>query len=150
MFAQGATGECVPTVVRTARILDLLAIGQHADARIPLLIKGEPGVGKDILARLIHADSPRRDHAFVKVNCAAQPADRSEADLFGHEKGPSPLATRRRLGSFEVANDGTLYLDQGGRDSGPSSTSVHAPRQVGRSRFLRFLSPISAFPPRRT
>ena len=111
MFAQGATGECVATVVRTARILDLVAIGQHADPRVPLLIRGEPGVGKDILARLIHADSPRRDHAFVKVNCAAQPADHHEADLFGHEKGALPLAIRRRLGSFEFANAGTLYLD---------------------------------------
>ncbi len=114
MFAQGAPGECVPIVLRTARILDLVAIGQHADPRVPLLISGEPGVGKDILARLIHADSPRRDHAFVKVNCAAQPADHAEADLFGHEKGSSPLATRRRLGSFEFANDGALYLDEVG------------------------------------
>jgi len=76
------------------------------------LIRGEPGVGKDVLARLIHGDSPRRDHGFVKVNCAAQPADHLEADLYGHEKGASPSATRRRLGSFEYANDGTLYLDE--------------------------------------
>lgn len=112
MLAQGTTGERMPTVLRTSRILDLVAIGHSADPRVPLLIRGEPGVGKDILARLIHAESARRAHAFIKVNCAAQPADRHEADLFGHEKEASPLATRRRVGSLEFANNGTLYLDE--------------------------------------
>jgi DNA-binding NtrC family response regulator len=77
-----------------------------------LLIRGEPGAGKDTLARLIHADSPRRHHAFIKVSCTARPADRHEADLFGLEKGAPPLADRRRLGSLEFANAGTLYVDE--------------------------------------
>jgi transcriptional regulator with GAF, ATPase, and Fis domain len=100
-------------VLRTARILDLVARGQRADPGVPLLIRGEPGVGKDILARLIHAASARQSYSFIKVNCAVQP-DRCEADLFGHEKGASPPAIRRRLGSFEFANHGTIYLDEVG------------------------------------
>src|ERR671930_315257 len=111
MSARDATIECVPTVLRTARILDLVATGQRADPRVPLLIRGERGVGKDIVARLIHAASARQPHPFVKVNCAVKPADRSEADLFGQERGSSPLASRRRLGSFEFANHGTIYPD---------------------------------------
>jgi len=101
-------------VLRTARILDLVAQGQRADPGVPLLIRGEPGVGKDILARLIHAASARQPYSFIKVNSAVQPADRCEADLFGHEKGAPPGAIRRRLGSFEFANHGTIYLDEMG------------------------------------
>lgn len=102
----------VPGVLRTARILDLVATGQRAAPGVPLLIRGEPGTGKDTLARLIHAASPRRSQSFIKMNCATHPADRLEADLFGHEKGTSPHAVRRRLGSFEFANHGTIFLDE--------------------------------------
>jgi transcriptional regulator with GAF, ATPase, and Fis domain len=77
-----------------------------------LLILGEPGAGKDILARLIHAASARQAHSFIKMNCAVEPAHRCEADLFGHERGASPGAIRRRVGSFELANQGTLYVDE--------------------------------------
>jgi len=112
MFARATTGECVPEFVKTARIQDLLAKGSHS--RRPLLIRGESGVGKDTLARLIHNASTRGSQAFIKVSCAAQPAERHEAELFGEEKGTSPLAARRRPGSFEFANHGTLYLDEVG------------------------------------
>jgi len=112
MSAGDATTDCVPTILRTAQILDLVACGQRADLRAPLLIRGEAGVGKDILARLIHAASARQAYSFIKVNCAAQPADRGEADLFGHEREASPVAIRRRLGSFEFAHHGTIYLDE--------------------------------------
>ena len=111
MSALGATTD-VPTVMRTARVLDLVAAGQRAGPRIPLLIRGERGVGKDILARLIHGGSSRQTSSFVKVTCGPQLADRGEADLFGHEKGASPFAIRRRLGSFEFANHGTIYFDE--------------------------------------
>jgi len=104
--------ECVPTVLGTARFLDLAARGQPATPRVPLLIRGEPGVGKDMLARLIHTTSARRPYSFIKVNCAVQSVDRLETDLFGHEEEPSPVVTRRRLGSFEFANRGTIYLDE--------------------------------------
>ena len=100
------------TVLRTARILDLVALGQCADPRVPVLIRGEPGVGKDILARLIHAASARQPHAFIKVNCAVERVGRCEVDLFGHERETTPLSIRRRLGAFEFANHGTIYLDE--------------------------------------
>ena len=100
------------SVLKTALILDLVARGQRADPGVPLLIRGEPGVGKDSLAYLIHAASARQPYSFIRVDCAVQPAERCEADLFGHEKGASPLANRRRLGSFEFANRGTIYLDE--------------------------------------
>jgi len=112
MSAGDATIECAPTVLKTPRVLDLVAAGQRADHRVPLLIRGERGAGKDIVARLIHAASARQPHSFVKMNCAVQPVERSEADLFGLERGTSPLASRRRLGSFEFANHGTIYLDE--------------------------------------
>jgi DNA-binding NtrC family response regulator len=108
----GAITAALPTVLKTARLLDLIEIGCGAAPGTPLLIRGEPGVGKDTLARLIHCSSARHDRPFIKVNCRATPADHHEADLFGHERGAAPVATRRRLGSFEFANDGTLYLDE--------------------------------------
>ena len=100
--------------VGTAPVLDLLAAGQCADRGVPLLIRGEHGVGKDVLARLIHATSARQAYSFIKVNCAGEAGERCETDLFGREKGSSPLAIRRLPGSFEFANHGTVYLDEVG------------------------------------
>src|SRR2546427_11575980 len=111
MSALAATTERVPTILKIARILDLVAIGQRAAPGVPLLIRGEPGVGKDILARLIHAATARHPNSFIKVNCGGQPEDRVDADLFGHEMGACPLALRQRLWSFEVANPGTGYTE---------------------------------------
>jgi transcriptional regulator with GAF, ATPase, and Fis domain len=100
------------TVVRTATVLDLEAAAEAVAPGAPLLICGEAGVGKDTLARLIHAGSTRRSYAFIKVTCSAPSNDHHEIDLFGQEQGPSTAVTRRRLGSFEFANRGTLYLDE--------------------------------------
>ncbi|MGH7344697.1 MAG: sigma-54 interaction domain-containing protein [Candidatus Rokuibacteriota bacterium] len=83
-----------------------------ADTDTTVLIRGESGVGKDLIARAVHAASTRREGPFVKVNCAAIPQGLLESELFGHEKGAFTGAHRRKPGQFEYANKGTLYLDE--------------------------------------
>jgi two-component system response regulator AtoC len=83
-----------------------------ADTDTTVLIRGESGVGKDLVARAVHAASTRRHGPFVKVNCAAIPHGLLESELFGHEKGAFTGAYRRKPGQFEYANKGTIYLDE--------------------------------------
>ena len=83
-----------------------------ADTDATVLIRGESGVGKDLVARALHAASTRRTGPFVKVNCAAIPQGLLESELFGHEKGAFTGAHRRKPGQFEYANKGTIYLDE--------------------------------------
>jgi DNA-binding NtrC family response regulator len=83
-----------------------------ADTDATVLIRGESGVGKDLVARALHAASARRGGPFVKVNCAAIPPGLLESELFGHEKGAFTGAHRRKPGQFEYANKGTIYLDE--------------------------------------
>ena len=83
-----------------------------ADTDVTVLLLGESGVGKDLVARAIHAASARHVGPFIKVNCAAIPAGLLESELFGHEKGAFTGADRCKLGRFEYANKGTIYLDE--------------------------------------
>jgi transcriptional regulator with GAF, ATPase, and Fis domain len=87
-------------------------VTQVAPSDSTVLILGETGTGKEVIARAIHNNSPRKGKLMVKVNCAALPANLIESELFGHEKGSFTGATERRLGKFELANNGTLFLDE--------------------------------------
>jgi two-component system response regulator AtoC len=99
------------------RIREILA--QVADADVTVLIHGESGVGKEVIARTLHELSNRRDAAFVKVNCAALPEDLLESELFGYEKGAFTGAHGRKAGKFEIADRGTIFLDEIGEMSPP-------------------------------
>lgn len=83
-----------------------------AESDITVLLTGESGTGKEVVARQIHLQSPRRNHLFVPINCAAIPETLIESELFGHEKGSFTGAFERHLGKFELADRGTLFLDE--------------------------------------
>ncbi|WP_285545506.1 sigma 54-interacting transcriptional regulator [Dyadobacter frigoris] len=87
-------------------------LSQVAFANSTVLILGETGTGKELIARAIHSTSPRKDKVMIKVNCAALPANLIESELFGHEKGSFTGAIERRIGKFELANQSTLFLDE--------------------------------------
>ena len=83
-----------------------------APRSVPVLIEGDSGTGKELLARAIHKASPRNQNPFVAVNCGAIPSELIESELFGHEKGAFTGAEKQRIGYFEAANTGTLFLDE--------------------------------------
>ena len=92
---------------------DLYAqIEQVSATNATVLLLGESGVGKERIAHAIHFGSPRSEKPFVKLNCAAIPESLIESELFGHEKGAFTNATERRKGKFELANGGTIFLDE--------------------------------------
>lgn len=87
-------------------------IEKVADSDSTILILGESGTGKELIAKAIHYNSYRREHPFIPVNCAAIPSELLESELFGHEKGAFTNAIRTRIGRFELANGGTIFLDE--------------------------------------
>jgi DNA-binding NtrC family response regulator len=101
-----------PTLARIRAVLE-----QIADTDVTVLIQGESGVGKEIVARAVHETSARSGRAFVKVNCAALPGTLLESELFGYERGAFTGATARKPGKFEVASGGTIFLDEIGEMS---------------------------------
>src|SRR5579872_4297803 len=107
---KGALGELVATSPKMQEIFTLLQ--QAGPSKACVLITGESGTGKELVARTVHALSPRRQGPFVAINCAALPETLIESELFGHEKGSFTGASERRAGCFEVAQHGTLLLDE--------------------------------------
>lgn len=102
--------EAVAEADSMRKIFQLAA--QVAQQPTTVLLTGESGTGKEVVARFIHSRSPRKDHAFVAVNCSAIPETLLESELFGHEKGSFTGATQTRRGRFELADGGTLFLDE--------------------------------------
>jgi two-component system nitrogen regulation response regulator NtrX len=114
----GLAGEMIGDSPGIERVRGLIQRIGPTDSRV--LITGESGVGKELVAAAIHAASSRRERPFVRVNCAAIPRDLVESEMFGHEKGSFTGATERRIGRFELAHTGTLLLDEVG-DLGPEA-----------------------------
>ncbi len=113
-FVMGETGQSLAGIVtqdtRMRNLLDTAA--RIAQSSAPVLIQGDSGTGKELLAREIHLRSTRREKPFVAINCAAIPESLLESELFGHERGAFTGAVARRLGKFQMAHQGTLLLDE--------------------------------------
>src|SRR5690606_29170830 len=109
-----------PNLRRSARVVAeapamqevLKRVARFAPSDAPVVVLGETGTGKEVVARLLHANSPRADAPFVAVNVAALPSELLESELFGHGKGAFTGAATGRRGLFEVADRGTLFLDE--------------------------------------
>src|ERR1700751_1200088 len=125
--------EIVGTSSALQRVLSLVAKVAPSDASV--LITGETGTGKELVARAIHRRSHRSSRAFVCVNCAAVPRDLIASELFGHEKGSFTGAARQRLGRFELANGGTIFLDEVGEV--PIETQIALLRVLQEREFER-------------
>jgi two-component system response regulator AtoC len=104
------TYELIGNHATVQKIRELISL--VADSGFSILLLGETGTGKEVVARLLHAASPRRDRRFVKVNCAALPLTLLESELFGYEKGAFTGADKFKPGKFEVASDGVIFLDE--------------------------------------
>ncbi|HEX5580062.1 MAG TPA: sigma-54 dependent transcriptional regulator [Gemmatimonadaceae bacterium] len=108
----GLDGEMIGDAPPMRRVRELIARVAATDARV--LVRGESGTGKELVAAAVHHGSARQHRPFIRVNCAAIPRDLVESEMFGHERGAFTGATERRIGRFELAHTGTLFLDEVG------------------------------------
>ncbi len=123
-------------IARSAMMREVLqSVGLIAPSDATVLILGESGTGKELIANLIHARSPRAKKPFIKINCAALTETLLESELFGHEKGSFTGATGRKLGRFELADGGSLFLDEVGEMS--QTTQVKLLRVLQEQQFER-------------
>ena len=111
------------------------AIGRLSHSNISVLINGDSGTGKELVAHALHRHSPRKENPFIPLNVAAIPKELIESELFGHEKGAFTGATRQRTGRFEQANGGTLFLDEIG--DMPAETQTRLLRVLSDGEFYR-------------
>jgi two-component system response regulator AtoC len=110
---ESGDGDLLPTTPLSGPMERVWAlVNRIADTDVPVLLIGESGVGKDVIARRIHATSHRSARPFVKINCAALPGELLESELFGHEKGAFTGAHAEKPGKFELAHRGTIFLDE--------------------------------------
>lgn len=106
--------QSIPTIITKNKAFKekLSLLQKVAATNTSVLIQGETGTGKELMARALHEASPRKDQPLIKVNCAALPTNLIESELFGHERGAFTGATQKRIGRFELADGGTIFLDE--------------------------------------
>lgn len=110
IFDDDTESELVGNSEKMKEVYSLINKLSFVDTTV--LIRGENGTGKDLIARAIHSNSPRKHGDFITINCAAIPTELMESEIFGHEKGSFTGAHARKIGKFQLANDGTLFLDE--------------------------------------
>jgi two-component system, NtrC family, response regulator AtoC len=129
--------ESIPGLITEDPVVRALleTLERAAASDLPVLIQGESGTGKELIARAVHQKSPRAAHPFVAVHCAAVPENIIESELFGHERGAFTGAADRKLGLFEIASRGVLFLDEIGEIS--AAVQVKLLRALERKEFFR-------------
>ncbi len=141
MLTPGEGRECVGQSKEMKRVFQV--VEKLTRVNTSVLVRGENGTGKELVARAIHFNSPRKDGPFVAVNCAAIPETLIESELFGHEKGAFTGADQRQIGKFQSAAKGTLFLDEIGDTSPATQVKLlrvlqeHAFTPVGSSREIK-------------
>lgn len=113
-YLQTTEGRAFGTLIGQSQAMKIVyqAIGLILENDVSVLLQGESGTGKDVIANVIHQHSNRKHHPFVAINCGAIPENLVESELFGHEQGAFTGADKERIGKFELANEGTIFLDE--------------------------------------